>query len=464
MKKRFVLCVMILSLVLFCFPTYAIGGGNHLLVGESALVKKMETGEYFTADVAKNALLKVNKTANELNVLKKISLPSSMDIQVPRIDPSKIIREDDRVIGTMENNADFVQALEEHGITEDQYIDMSMNEYRALEDTWRLTETQVDIYKKFYPDLENVDISRWTNEQMREYSEEQDLATIKRRFKGVQLAQLYRRGIQDADLFYLFKEYHTPETILAQSDAELKNTLEIAYISLIDLTFGGGTYMQYKEAQLQNLELMNVDVNELNAMDTAYPNYTLPSHANGYYEWVYYPKYGNDYFSNSVTTSAAWIEVRVQRAFATKGLLYRRILDESEDLNCTNMYGTYSQSSGGAHEGLDYNYGGAGRYVYSPVEGTRIDTEDHRVFIYTGTYNNQTVNQTYSFHHFSSRSQNTGQFTLGQYLGVQGAEGNATGAHVHFEVHSGRTTSLCNAGDNHTVESLSPYQLQIFYE
>lgn len=464
MKKRFVLCAMILSLVLSCFPAYAIGGGNQLLIGEAALVKKMATGEYFAADVAKNALLKVNKTANEVNVLEKISLPSSMDIQIPRIDPSKIIREDDRIIGTMEDNEDFVEALEKRGITEAEYSNMTMNEYRALEATWYLTDTQIDIYKRFYPDLENVDISRWTNEQMSDYSEEQDLATIKRRFKGVQLAQLYRRGIKDADLFYLFKEYHTPETILAQSDAALKNTLEIAYVSLIDLTFGGGTYMQYKEAQMLNLELMGADVNELNAMDTAYPNYELPSHANGYYEWVNYPKYQWDYFSKSVSTSADWIAVRVQRAFVTKGALYMILLDESDDLDCTNMYGTYSQSSEGAHEGLDYNYGGAGQAVYSPVEGIRINTKDHRVFIYTGTYNNQTVNRTYSFHHFSYRSKNEGQFVYGEYLGTQGSEGNATGAHVHFEVHSGQTTQLFSAYRSHTVESLSPYQLQIFYE
>ena len=44
-------------------------------------------------------------------------------------------------------------------------------------------------------------------------------------------------------------------------------------------------------------------------------------------------------------------------------------------------------------------------------------------------------------------------------VGRQRHEGNATGYHVHFEVHSGQTTTL-SSGSDHSLGSLSPYRLQ----
>ena len=44
-------------------------------------------------------------------------------------------------------------------------------------------------------------------------------------------------------------------------------------------------------------------------------------------------------------------------------------------------------------------------------------------------------------------------------VGYQGNQGNATGYHVHFEVHDGNITTL-SSGAYHVIESLSPYRLQ----
>lgn len=64
----------------------------------------------------------------------------------------------------------------------------------------------------------------------------------------------------------------------------------------------------------------------------------------------------------------------------------------------------------------------------------------------------------YTFMHMSSITAGT-NVTAGASVGKQGKEGNATGYHVHFEVHAGQTTSL-STGTDHVLGSLSPYRLQ----
>ena len=121
------------------------------------------------------------------------------------------------------------------------------------------------------------------------------------------------------------------------------------------------------------------------------------------------------------------------------------------------MYGTYSLSQGGAHEGIDFAYGGVGRNIYAIFNGTEVLSGlYHQLSVYDAN-----VGKTYNFLHMSSKAVISPPITNGQYVGKQGDQGNATGAHVHFEVQSGRKTGL-SPGNDHVLGSISPYQLHIY--
>lgn len=124
----------------------------------------------------------------------------------------------------------------------------------------------------------------------------------------------------------------------------------------------------------------------------------------------------------------------------------------------TNMYGTYSQSQGGAHEGIDFAYGTTGTTIYAIFDGKVLSGGlSHQLSVYDSN-----VSKTYNYLHMDSKSVSSGAtITHGKSVGKQGMQGNATGPHVHFEVHSGSTTGLSIESDD-VLGSISPYQLQIY--
>lgn len=125
------------------------------------------------------------------------------------------------------------------------------------------------------------------------------------------------------------------------------------------------------------------------------------------------------------------------------------------------MYGTYSQSRGGAHEGIDF----AAAYGTPAIRSTtwggrRYPTMYHQFAVYDATHPDGA--KTYSYLHMSSFNSSI-QFNdtvgVGEVIGNQGSEGSSsTGYHVHFEVNSGNTGYL-SIGTDHDVDSISPYRL-----
>lgn len=141
-------------------------------------------------------------------------------------------------------------------------------------------------------------------------------------------------------------------------------------------------------------------------------------------------------------------------------MLYNNNFSTFSSSTVTNMYGTYSYSQGGAHEGIDFAYGGTGTAIYAIFDGEVITPKPshstHQLAVYD---DDPDVDKTYNYLHMNSKSVNVGdQITHGNGVGQQG---NATGPHVHFEVHSGQTNTLSNESD-YTLGSISPYQLQIY--
>jgi murein DD-endopeptidase MepM/ murein hydrolase activator NlpD len=358
------------------------------------------------------------KAANSA-VLDAVSMPTSMGITVPNINPQLIAKT--TLISQL--SSDFTEALVQHGVVADG--SMTLSEFEVLEATWPLTPEDVEIALRLYPKLDYDQVSTWSYGDYRAYRKQADLENLKSRFTGPQLRELRRRGIRIEDTLVLFKEFHNPDVILAQPDETLKAVIESSYNIKISML---GT--------------------ESDVTTTSTPSA-------GYYTWVDFPRYGGDWFLNAVLTTEYWRNVQADRALRTQQVLYN---STSMTLYCTNMYGTYSVSQGGAHEGIDFAIGTTPP-IYAAFRGTRITgMYTHHLAVYD--VNSPDQPKTYSYLHMSQIIVTVGS-TVNPYqcVGSQGNLGNATGYHVHFEVHAGNTNTL-SSGSDHVLGSISPYRLQ----
>lgn len=352
---------------------------------------------------------------NSRLILENVMLPNSMNIMTPNVNMDKVINATPLHVFEY----DFKGDLKQHGYTEEQIDSFTYEDYIAIEDKWKLKKEQIIAARSLYPELKTVDLSNWTNADFKRYYAKVDRAEIEKRFTNEQLQQLKQKGIRSDDLFYLFKEFHTVDAILAQSDDILRETIE-----------------GYYAFKLNQVTLLALD-------PTKYTQQNMP-------------RYGVDWFLNSVVTSSYWLQIQSDRTLVALRKLYN-VNFSSFNGYVTNMYGTYSLSQGGAHEGIDFAYGGVGRNIYAIFNGTEVLSGlYHQLSVYDAN-----VGKTYNFLHMSSKAVISPPITNGQYVGKQGDEGNATGAHVHFEVQSGRKTEL-SPGNDHVLGSISPYQLHIY--
>lgn len=367
------------------------------------------------------AMIREGKVARSA-VLDAVLMRTSMGITTPNIDPELIAKN----IPISQLSSDFSEALVQHGVVPDG--SMTLSEFEALEATWPLTTEDVEIALRLYPELDYDRVSTWTYGDYLAYRRLVDLEDLKTRFTSSQLRELERRGIRIEDTFALFKEFHNPEVILAQSDETLKAKIALSY----DVKLG----------------MLGIE------SDVTITSDPPPEYAS-YYTWVDFPRYGGDWFLNSVLTTEYWRNKQADRALRTQQVLYG---STSTILRCTNMYGTYSDSQGGAHEGIDFAIGTTPP-IYAAFGGIRITGRyTHHLAVYD--VNSPDEPKTYSYVHMSQISVPVGS-TVNPYqrVGNQGNLGNATGYHVHFEVHAGNTNTL-SSGSDHVLGSISPYRLQ----
>ena len=378
-------------------------------------------GKYMPAEIAEAIEHKNMRSMEYTAILNDVLLPASMGIEIPNINPESVYQ----TVDVYTLDASFSTALADHGIIR---TSMSYSEYEAIENTWLLPDDMIESIKRVYPELALIDMSDWTYGDYKNYSKEADYANALDGISAEQISSLEMRNIRIADLHYLIKEYHTIESVLAQSDSALKQTLEDAYQFTANMV--GLTSSATRAAPPSNL-----------------------------YTYVYFPRYngGNgDYFLNTVLTTTYWQGIQADRALQTQNTLYQ---STSSTLYCTNMYGTYSYSQGGAHEGIDFVHpnGQSEPPIYAVFKGEKQDTlASHHLAVYDSDAPDEP--KTYSYLHMSSITAGT-DVSVESMVGYQGNQGNATGYHVHFEVHDGNTTTL-SSGADHVIESLSPYRLQ----
>lgn len=379
-------------------------------------------GKYHAAEIIaalenKSSAVYASMSASD-TILADVLMPVSMGITVPNIDASKVIQTVD--VYTLDPS--FAEALAAHGIYE---TSMTYSEYEALENTWPIPAEVITSAKSAYPELESVDMTLWTYGDYKEFCIHTDEANFLASITSEQLQELDSRDILVSDLSYLLKEYHTIDLILEQPNQDLMNIIEKAY-----------TYTYEKLlAETQNMR--------------AVP----PSDQ---YTFVYFPRYNNgngDYFLNSVLTTTYWQNVQADRTLKAQQCLYN---STSTTLCCTNMYGTYSYSQGGAHEGIDFVHpsGTSTPTIHAIFSGTKLSTStSHQLSVYDTDSNLGA--RTYTYLHMNSITASNTVNVL-DTVGKQGNQGNATGYHVHFEVHSGRTTGLSIESD-HELGSITPY-------
>lgn len=379
-------------------------------------------GKYHAKDIiaaleSKSSARTANSPVNDA-ILNDVLMPVSMGVTVPHIDASKVIQTVD--IYTLDPS--FAEALAAHGIYK---TSMTYSEYEALENTWQLPTEVIASAKSAYPELENVDMTLWTYGDYKEFCIRTDEANFLSSITPEQLQELSSRNILVSDLCFLLKEYHTIDNVLNQSDQDLKNTIEAAY--------------SYTYERL--------------VAETQTARASVPTDK---YTYVYFPRYndGNgDYFLNDILTTTYWQNVQADRALKMQQCLYG---STSTKLCCTNMYGTYSYSQGGAHEGIDFTHpdGTSTPTIYAIFSGIRLSTStSHQLSVYDADSNLGA--RTYTYLHMNSITASSTVDVL-DAVGKQGNQGNATGYHVHFEVHSGQTTGLSIESD-HVLGSITPY-------
>ena len=163
-------------------------------------------------------------------ILKAVELTRSMHIDIPKINMKKVIQ-----TNPLDAYAyDFKGELRRHGYTDEEISGFSYHDFEIIERSWKLPEKMVRSLKKGYPELADRDLSRWTYGDYEKFYTEQDQENFARSFTEDQITQLNQRGILLEDTFYLFKEFHQIDTILAQPDEVLKKTIEGYYQISID--------------------------------------------------------------------------------------------------------------------------------------------------------------------------------------------------------------------------------------
>ncbi len=368
-----------------------------------------------------------------LDTLSSVSLEPSMSISIPKIDATKI--HTTIPLGNDESSLKIKEELSDHGCSDKEIANMDLGDYQELSASWTMSEIRIKVAKEIYPELANENLTKWTNRQYDNFIKEKNLETFVQ--TQSQAEEFKARDITLDDAIWLTKIYYSFDGVLKQSDSVLKKHLEDRYQFIIDNII--------KQAEIQMGIKANPDP-DLYVQVASFAGY----------------KYSDDWFLKSVSTHVDyWRGIQEQRTLTAFRALYQYTGTPSSYFT-TNLYGTYSQSQHGAHEGIDFVYGGIGTNIFNIATGVvsapKPSHAEHHFCIYdSGT------NKSYSYLHMNSKivSVGTTLSSVGTNVGTQGKKGNADGAHVHFEVHSGNTDTLSLESDN-VLGSISPYQMQVF--
>lgn len=355
-------------------------------------------------------------------------LPSSLNIELPNVNMNLV--QDDRIIEEWE--ADEAVRF---GKSKSEAIKMTRSELISFINSRKLTNESRKHVATMFPELSAEEIAGMT------YAAYENYAVNKSKSRYVPdeetLNKIKLRGITKEDFVYLRKFYYEDSNILAQSDDVLRDILKEWYMMKLDYASLVSSDSEYKRV-LNSLS--DDDVAGITREDPANTAlYTKVAHFNNYspdYDWFLLT--AKTHFSNY----RSYQEDLALKAF---NLIYARPATNTT-ANFTNLYGTYSQSQHGAHEGIDMVYSSTPD-VHTITSGTAYNysTYNGATRIYNSTYGSAI------YAHMTNRV-TSGSVSAGGVIGKQGQEGNATGKHVHFEI----GTSMHDEDDD-VLGSSSPY-------
>jgi len=117
--------------------------------------------------------------------------------------------------------------LRARGYSEKEIAMMDNVDFQEAEKTWIISKEQIFYIKGTYQELENVDISNWTNADVHEYRmslyEKQREKTAP---TPEQAAELEKRGISLDIAHKMLRDYIKYDNLLAQSDSTLNKLKE----------------------------------------------------------------------------------------------------------------------------------------------------------------------------------------------------------------------------------------------
>lgn len=448
MKKNIFLIMITLSVLLVSIIPVNAKSSSQLINSETETIslstlalQAEDICNYYSKGDVEKAVESFYKTGVKTAVLKDITLPTSLGIETIKIDVSKI--DNSKLIIEYEQKDDFVSQLSNHGVDEKVINTLTYSQYKKMESEWFIDSELIPTIKEMYPELKAVDISNWTYGMYTAYRRNTK-SNSSVYFTDEQVLELNKRGIQLDDAVYLLKDYHNAELLLSKSDELLKLLIEERY------QFNLAMVSLQKSDLLDNYEIK------------AGPTYQLPASKQGLYTWQYFPGYMNDngdWFLNSACTSEYWLSIQSNRARRTQAILYNTQISTTR-LACTNLYGTYSQSSLGAHEGIDFAPFNTIVPIYSVTWGNCVKRSNTNFSVYDPDMitSDCPSGKTYIYYHLNyiSDSQPLNN-RVGTYDYI-GDQGYYQGYHLHFAVNSGNN-SIVQPNGNDVLTSISPYQL-----
>lgn len=135
--------------------------------------------------------------------------------------------------------------LAARGYSEDQIAKINRQDFVELESNWVISKQQVFYIKGTHPELEDVDISNWTNADVQAfrqalYKKEKEKSAPSQD----QIAELSKRGISLEIADKMLREYINYENLLAQSD----DTLNSLKAKIIEAEEQGNFSIKYRKA------------------------------------------------------------------------------------------------------------------------------------------------------------------------------------------------------------------------
>ncbi len=183
-----------------------------------------------------------------------------------------------------------------------------------------------------------------------------------------------------------------------------------------------------------------------------------PEHLQGttYRYVINFPGYGSDWFHEDAQTHVS-SAIRTFQSDRTQEA-YERIYTTTNDFSATNLYGTWSKSREGAHEGIDFTFTTNTPQLKSfmPTYSTAIAAGSYKVALYSSN-----INRSLIYFHLSQIDVSLNEnVSYGQVIGRQGKDGGvSSGYHLHFEAGIGQDSSLEVCAGNHNLTSADIYEV-----